>query len=212
MIPKIIHQIWVGKNIIPEQEKKWSETWRHFFPNYEYILWTEKNLPSIIPENCSLTIDSVMPKYALVADVYRYLIMYKYGGIYADTDIECYKNFDNIFLNKNFVGITPHENTNYLTNAFFACSEKNEILKMCIEDLKPVPEEGFKTAYAYIGPSFLTKQFCKFYEINLSKNHLNNIELKDAKILNCKDWYDKSRNEESYMKHYFRASHIHVTK
>ncbi|HCT52382.1 MAG TPA: mannosyltransferase, partial [Balneola sp.] len=45
MIPKIIHQIWIG-----DQSKRPSEmmkTWQDMNPDWEYMLWTDDNLPQI---------------------------------------------------------------------------------------------------------------------------------------------------------------------
>ena len=39
MIPKIIHQIWIGPRPAPE---KLMATWKEKNPSFEYIRWSEK--------------------------------------------------------------------------------------------------------------------------------------------------------------------------
>lgn len=211
MIPKIIHQIWLGPNPLPELEKHWIQTWKNHHPTWEHRLWTNDDLPKDIPHNCVQTIESVYPKYALIADVYRYIILSQHGGVYIDTDIECYRPIDTL-TNVDFLGIMPHENCNYITNAFFGCMPNSKILTDCVANLSPVSPEHFKHAYACIGPSFLTKYFCINNNFNLSKNVLQDSNFDNATILDCSNWYDISRNATSYMKHFFRASHINITK
>ena len=50
MIPKIIHQVWVGEYDIPDKEKQMSENIKNNHPDYTYYLWTNQNMPSI-PDN-----------------------------------------------------------------------------------------------------------------------------------------------------------------
>ena len=38
-IPKVFHQIWIGKKPFPAHYKKWQETWRSI-PGWRYKLWT----------------------------------------------------------------------------------------------------------------------------------------------------------------------------
>lgn len=211
MIPKIIHQIWIGPNELPKQEQQWCKTWRDAHPDWEYKLWTNDDLPKDITPQCQATIESVYPKYACIADVYRYIILSRYGGVYIDTDIECYKPIDEL-CDVDFLGIIPHERCNYITNAFFGCIASSEVLMQCVECIKPVAPEHFKHAYACIGPSFLTAQFCKVNKFALNKNNLEDASFNTSRIINCTNWYDKSRNGNSYMTHHWRASHIHVTK
>lgn len=43
-------------------------------------------------------------KYAFVSDYARFWIMYHYGGIYFDTDVEVIRHMDDIVANGNFMG------------------------------------------------------------------------------------------------------------
>jgi mannosyltransferase OCH1-like enzyme len=41
-IPKIIHYCWFGGNPLPEDAKRYIESWKKFCPDYQIIEWNEK--------------------------------------------------------------------------------------------------------------------------------------------------------------------------
>lgn len=88
MIPKIIHQIWIGPNPEPSI---WIDTFRKDyiskFPDYQYHLWNEEKVLSLL-EKYPLVhkIYNVEPTWNGKSDILRYIILYEYGGIYIDAD------------------------------------------------------------------------------------------------------------------------------
>ena len=88
MIPKIIHYIWFGDEL-PEDYQKFINHWKEVMPDYEIMGW---NLNNIKVEHNEYT-DNVK-SYAYLSDYYRLKILYEYGGIYLDTDVEVFKKFD----------------------------------------------------------------------------------------------------------------------
>ena len=97
MIPKILHQVWVGPNPIPEEEKEYIKTWKKYHPNWEYMIWNNDNLSILqLPPNCIEAFNASNGVYACQADIVRYVAVLKYGGVYIDTDIECYKPIDDL--------------------------------------------------------------------------------------------------------------------
>ena len=48
-LPKIIHQIWLGGQL-PEKYRAWSESWKKFNPDWQYILWTDEDVNARILE------------------------------------------------------------------------------------------------------------------------------------------------------------------
>ena len=42
-VPKVIHYCWFGKGEMPDKEKECVETWKIYFKDYEFKLWTEEN-------------------------------------------------------------------------------------------------------------------------------------------------------------------------
>ena len=103
MIPKVIHYCWFGHNPLPESALKCIDSWRKYLPDYEIKEWNEDNFDvSSIP----YTHDAYeAKKYAFVSDYARFWILYHYGGLYFDTDVEVIKPFDDIVQKGAFMGL-----------------------------------------------------------------------------------------------------------
>lgn len=85
-IPKIIHQIWIGPKPAPTDL---MDTWRDKHPDFEYIRWSETELAERgFVSECQSQIDD-MPEINGKADIYRWEILHKYGGIFVDADSVC---------------------------------------------------------------------------------------------------------------------------
>ena len=109
MIPKTIHYCWFGGNPLPESAKKCIASWRRFFPAFEIIEWNESNYDvNKIPYTAQAY---AAKKYAFVSDYARFDILFQYGGVYFDTDVEVIKPFDDILEKGAFMGceIDPDE-------------------------------------------------------------------------------------------------------
>lgn len=103
MIPKVIHYCWFGRNPLPESAVKCIESWRKFMPDYEIKEWNEDNFDiNAIPYTAEAY---QLKKYAFVSDYARFWILYRYGGIYFDTDVELIKPIDDIVEKGAFMGI-----------------------------------------------------------------------------------------------------------
>lgn len=103
MIPKIIHYCWFGRNPLPESAQKCIASWRKFLPDYEIKEWNEDNFDvNIIPYTQKAY---EAKKYAFVSDYARFWILYHYGGLYFDTDVEVIKPFDDIVEFGPFMGL-----------------------------------------------------------------------------------------------------------
>ena len=102
-IPKLIHYCWFGGNPLPDLAKKCIDSWKKFLPDYEIKEWNENNYDVRKIPYISQAYDS--KKYAFVSDYARFDILYEYGGIYFDTDVEVIKNMDDIINNGAFAGL-----------------------------------------------------------------------------------------------------------
>lgn len=101
-IPKIIHYCWFGKNPLPNTAIKCIESWKKFFPDYEIKEWNEDNFDvNVIPYTAQAY---AAKKYAFVSDYARFWILYNYGGLYFDTDVEVIRPMDDIVSKGPFMG------------------------------------------------------------------------------------------------------------
>lgn len=120
-IPKIIHQT------APADKTKWNdiwfkcqESWKKYFPDFEYKMWTDEDLDNLI-KNDFLWFYEIYKNYdknIKRIDIARYFILHKYGGIYADMDYMCFKNFYDL-LPKDKVSISESNfpENEYMQNA-----------------------------------------------------------------------------------------------
>lgn len=101
MIPKVIHYCWFGKNPLPILAQKCIESWKKYLPEYEIKEWNESNFDV----NCIPYVKEAYEakKYAFVSDYARFWILYHYGGIYFDTDVEIIKSMDDILSKGSFM-------------------------------------------------------------------------------------------------------------
>lgn len=101
-IPKIIHYCWFGGKSLPPIAKKCIASWKKYLPDYEIIRWDESNFDvNIIPYTQQAY---EAKKYAFVSDYARFWILYKYGGIYFDTDVEIIRPLYDIIAAGPFMG------------------------------------------------------------------------------------------------------------
>lgn len=102
MIPKVIHYCWFGGNPLPKSAQTCIASWRKYLPDYEIKEWNESNFDvNIIPYTSEAY---KAKKYAFVSDYARFWILYKYGGLYFDTDVEVIRNMDDIISKGPFMG------------------------------------------------------------------------------------------------------------
>lgn len=102
-IPKVIHYCWFGRQPLPQSVVKCIESWKRFCPDYEIIQWNEDNYD--ITKNNFMINAYNNKKYAFVSDYVRLDVLYKFGGIYLDTDVEIIKNWDDLLNDEMFFAL-----------------------------------------------------------------------------------------------------------
>lgn len=102
MIPKVIHYIWLGGKELPPIAKKCIASWQKYCPDYEIKRWDESNLDLNKYQFVKNSIAA--KKYAFASDLLRTEILYKYGGIYFDIDVQLLKPIDNLLTHECFMG------------------------------------------------------------------------------------------------------------
>jgi mannosyltransferase OCH1-like enzyme len=85
-IPRNIFQTWTTKNI-SSHFRSLIETWIENNPNYAYFLFDDDNCKTFIQKHFDIRVYNcycrIVPG-AFKADLWRYCILYVYGGVYAD--------------------------------------------------------------------------------------------------------------------------------
>ena len=94
-IPKILHHTWIGDDPLPELAQEMIKKWRHYHPDWEMRMWTRDNLPPL--QNQTLYDSNKNTGHR--ADILRYELMYNFGGVYVDMDMECRNPIDGLIKN-----------------------------------------------------------------------------------------------------------------
>lgn len=109
MIPKIIHYCWFGKNEKPKLAKKCIDSWKKYCPDYQIIEWNEENFDMNYNDYVHYCFEN--KKWAYLSDYVRLIVVYQFGGIYFDTDVEVIASIDWLLNNEAFYAF---ENNNYV--------------------------------------------------------------------------------------------------
>lgn len=118
MIPKIIHYCWFGGQPLPQSAIECISSWKKYFSDYQIIEWNEQNYDC--SKNAYIKEAYEAKKYAFVSDYARFDILYKYGGIYFDTDVEVVENFQNIVDIGPFMGQEAYQDIQKGNTLFIA--------------------------------------------------------------------------------------------
>ena len=112
MIPKIIHFIWLGNNKIDKKSQICINSAKRLLPDYQINIWTESNINIEKIRKKNKFFDECLKNklWAFASDYLRLYILAKYGGIYLDTDVEVIKKFDDLLINKCFMGLEEEIN------------------------------------------------------------------------------------------------------
>lgn len=148
-IPKIIHQIWIGPKKRPMD---WIETFSTFYinenPDWEYILWDEGKIRD-------MNLFANFPDYELIynaektfngkSDILRYIILYKYGGIYVDADSVWINNksFDTLINQVNDSGVFigyENETKKTVCGGVMGSTKNNKLMLKLILDIENLAE------------------------------------------------------------------------
>lgn len=132
LIPKLIHMIWLGSPF-PERCKEMLDSWRKCHPDWTIKLWTDADVEGFHLVNQAAY--NRAQNFGEKSDIFRYEILYRYGGLYVDTDFECLKPFDELHRSCEFYAGITHDQTALLCNALIGARPGHPILKECIENI-----------------------------------------------------------------------------
>ena len=158
MIPKKIHYFWIGGNPKPESVLYCIESWKKFCPDYEIIEWNESNYDFNKNEYMRQAYEA--KKWAFVTDYARLDVIYKYGGIYLDTDVELIKPLDSVLHYQGFMGFDKTiEKDHYVaTGLGFGMEPENRIIKEMMLDYEDIKRDRDDGRVKYVPCPYLNTQ------------------------------------------------------
>ena len=155
-IPKIIHQIWLGSHF-PEKYRVLRDTWLTLNPGWEYKLWTDEDIKTLKLINKKQY--EKAKNYGERSDIARYEILYRFGGLYIDTDFECLQSFDIFHHCFDFYTGLGFGDEFEVYNGLIGAAPGNPILKCAIERINThKPGTQLDTPYS-TGPIFFAQCF-----------------------------------------------------
>ncbi|WP_051207847.1 glycosyltransferase family 32 protein [Butyrivibrio sp. AE3006] len=124
-IPHIIHYLWFGGLDKPENVRKCIASWQKYCPDFEIREWNEDNYD--IHKHPFMEKAYKDKKWAFVSDYARLDVLYEYGGIYLDTDVELIKDITPLCENSGYIGFETNEFVN--DGQGFGCIPKLPVIK-----------------------------------------------------------------------------------
>ena len=165
LIPKIIHQVWLGPNPLPQEFVEYRETWRTHNPGWTLELWTEDHLPEPL-RRAEVTDRLRVP--AERADILRLEVLWRYGGVYVDTDFECRRMLEPLIEDVDF--FTAYLKPGRVNNAIIGSTAGHPILDRALSELTPNPVYGYDKGAA--GPLYLDRLVKEYPDIHIFEPEL----------------------------------------
>lgn len=163
MIPKIIHYCWVGNAPKPKSVLYCIESWKKFCPDYEIREWNESNYD--FSKNLYMKQAYEAKKWGFVPDYARLDIIYEYGGIYLDTDVEIIKSFDEMLNHTAFMGFENTGDGEFFVNCGhgFGAEPHNKIIEAARELYEHIRFLNEDNTYNMLPSPHYTTQTLKKY-------------------------------------------------
>lgn len=219
IIPLTIYQTWYTKDLPPVMQKVVDQL-KIQNPEFTFELYDDNDCREFIRLNFSEDIlhayDALIPG-AYKADLWRYCILYKNGGIYMDIKLSCINGFKLIELCESEHYVLDREEVIYFNtptpiyNALMVCKKNNPFLLAAIDKVvKNVKTNyyGFNGLYP-TGPGMLSELIQELKTKDISPNlNIDMYHYYDGSVLvYCNRFiislgYSEYRNEqiESYKK------------
>jgi inositol phosphorylceramide mannosyltransferase catalytic subunit len=142
-IPPTLHQTWKTWPLPPRQQAL-AETWRRAHRHWHWRCWTDADNLALVdahyPQLGALYREYPYPIQRV--DMIRYLILHRYGGVYADLDLECFRSIEDLLHGhacllslESQVHSAIHRTVRIVSNAFMAATPGHPLFEAVIEDL-----------------------------------------------------------------------------
>ena len=203
VIPLHIYQVWHDKEM-PSSVKESINTLKAQNPEFEHHLYDEGMCRAYIkdhfPKRVVDAFDKVVP-YALKADIWRYCILYKKGGIYLDSKYYGMNGFKLLQLtDKEYFCRDVKIAHSGIYNAFMICKPGNKKLLQSIKQfVKNTEENYYGWTPVCVGPlmmkSFFTKNEFKKLDLECEKITFQKqyITFHGSRILQRHQYYHKEK-------------------
>jgi len=136
MIPKLVHRIWFGEKPIPQPYENYWLGWQRQYPDYTFKTWRESDIDESFRTRSKIAEAEGM---ARKADIARYEILYKFGGIYLDCDVMPYQHLDWQKIKADLVVCNETDATEYCSIGVIGAAPGNAVFRRAIHHLLREP-------------------------------------------------------------------------
>ena len=137
-IPKIIFQTWKSRDDIPDKWISGQESIETYMSDWTHVITDDDDNRNFIKEYYPeyLSKYDSFPYNIQRADFVRPFLLYKFGGLYLDMDIEIQRPLDDLFTSDSEVFLVMSGNvTSCTTNSFMASKKGAEFWKIYFEEM-----------------------------------------------------------------------------
>jgi mannosyltransferase OCH1-like enzyme len=174
--PKRIYQLWHSLEDVSEQMKQRTEVLKIQHPDFHYQLFFLDTAREFIRENFESKVltafDSIIP-FAFKSDLWRYCMLYKYGGIYLDMKYECTNGFRFSHLDPAQEYYVFDVNRDSIYNGFIVAKPNNSIFLHTINQIVKHTRERFYGVndLTVTGPGLLGKMVPEEIKLDIRLQH-----------------------------------------
>ncbi|MGA8260698.1 MAG: glycosyltransferase [Arenicellales bacterium] len=165
MKTRVIHQTWKTKDL-PQEYAGFAESIRALHPGFDYRLWTDEDNRELIRTSYPwfLPVYDAYKHEIERVDAVRYFILYSYGGIYIDLDMECLKPLNDLLPDgKAYFSLEagPAIQNQVVSNAFMASDPGNGFFHHIMTHLESFKTSDitFRDVFNNTGPDMVTRQY-----------------------------------------------------
>jgi mannosyltransferase OCH1-like enzyme len=175
VVPKNIFQTHKSKNYVLGKPKVLNAilSWKKFESQYRYYFFDDQDCEKFMKNKMGGDIYKAycrLPMAVMKADLWRYCVIYYYGGIYADTDTICNCKPD-FFINQSLLTMAPENKNNYFCQWVFSAPRNSPILKsvidLSVKRILEIPEiKGEHIIHHLTGPEVFTDGITEYLQKN----------------------------------------------
>lgn len=154
-----IWKIWLGANEVPERFNQYTDTWTKISGG-EIITVTDKNVHEWTGKTAFELVDHFKGNIQVANHWVRYYLMWKYGGVYLDLDVEVIK--DSKLWNANYP-VFGFESPGWVNNHVMICNDTECVIYKMLFFYTWTFHDVLKNPEINTGPGLVTKYFNNYF-------------------------------------------------
>lgn len=128
----LFHRVWFGDKPIPPHYEAYWAAWQRQFPDARFVTWTDADLPTLTLSRAKIETVSVLP---MRADIARYEILYRFGGICLDCDVMPYQHFNPAEMTRLLTVCNEDASTDYCSIGFIGAPKGHPLFRELLDHI-----------------------------------------------------------------------------